>query len=196
MQSRAKRSTIFHQLGIGVPARSALVRALLVLGFGGLNEPEPHRLSALGTRPKCERLRRSIPKRFWHLHLGRGIRTSRRQRKCRDTKKLLFLKVSVLALHDLAQIFAVCDRFARCALGKNVPSGSGSPCGPPHMMKSSVQSVGLALRYVHGDCFAVSMVLITPFFSTRSASLDQSWAILRRAIFRPASKVPWALSTQ
>jgi hypothetical protein len=72
MQSRAKRLAIFHQLGIGVPARSALVRALLVLGFGGLNEPEPHRLSALGTRPKCERLRRWIPKRFWHLQPWKG----------------------------------------------------------------------------------------------------------------------------
>lgn len=128
-------------------------------------------------------------------NLGRGIRTSRRQHKCRDTKKLLFLKVSVLALHACADICGL-RRVAWRAFGTFFPSSSGNLCGPPHMMKSSVQSVGLALRYVHGDCFAVSMVLIAPFFSTRSASLDQSWAILRRAIFRPASKVSWALSTQ
>jgi hypothetical protein len=62
----ASLSTAFYCDDLGVPARRALIQALVVARFSGLNEAEPQRLLALGAWPKGKGLRRGIPKRFWH----------------------------------------------------------------------------------------------------------------------------------
>jgi hypothetical protein len=70
---------VFHRPDFGVPARRAGIRALFVAGLNWLNEPEPQWLSAFGARPKRERLRRQVPKRFWHFSNLKEIRTSKRR---------------------------------------------------------------------------------------------------------------------
>src|SRR5271154_6776307 len=67
--SRRRLLAVFHRPDFEVPARGALIRALLVAGLDWLNETEPHWLSAPRAGPKGKRLSWRIPKRFWHPRL-------------------------------------------------------------------------------------------------------------------------------